>query len=156
MPLSGARHRIWPHTPTPPDQSPRPRKLYCVFSNIASAKTKLLQGSWQHPRVHANLSAREALSIASGWLLLRARVIVWSSDASGIWTIREGSLDEKNDSDELEFWQKASSTARFAAAWQLVKQAYALKGKHGELNVCAIHQVNAPPCHLRNASEAVY
>lgn len=53
------------------------------------------------------------------------------SDAPQGWTLREASLGEETKRHDLEFWQKVSSTARFAAAWELVKQAYALRGKRG-------------------------
>lgn len=41
---------------------------------------------------------------------------------------RKGKLEDLDRSFDLQFWQAQSSTARFAAAWDLVVQYYTMKG----------------------------
>lgn len=40
-----------------------------------------------------------------------------------------GKVEDMDRSFDLEFWQAQSDTARFAAAWELVVQAFIIKGK---------------------------
>jgi hypothetical protein len=42
---------------------------------------------------------------------------------------RKGKLEDLDRSFDMAFWQAQSPTARFAAAWEMVVQAYRLKGK---------------------------
>lgn len=42
---------------------------------------------------------------------------------------RKGTLDALDRSFDLAFWQAQEPTARFTAAWELVLNAYAMKGK---------------------------
>jgi len=42
---------------------------------------------------------------------------------------RTGKLPDMDRSFDLNFWQAQSDTARFAAAWELVVQAFIIKGK---------------------------
>ncbi len=36
-----------------------------------------------------------------------------------------------NDNFDLKFWQKAGAQMRFKASWEMVKEAYKIKGKNG-------------------------
>jgi hypothetical protein len=47
----------------------------------------------------------------------------------GVVMERIGKLEELDRSFDLAFWQAQDSTARFAAAWELVILAYRMKGK---------------------------
>ncbi len=42
---------------------------------------------------------------------------------------RKGKLEEMDRSFDLKFWQAQDDTARFAAAWELVVQAWLIKGR---------------------------
>jgi hypothetical protein len=42
---------------------------------------------------------------------------------------RIGKVSESNRRFDVEFWQRQGSTAIFAAAWEMVVEAYRLKGK---------------------------
>jgi hypothetical protein len=48
---------------------------------------------------------------------------------TGIVMERKGNLKELDRSFDIAFWQAQESTARFAAAWDLVIRAYRLRGK---------------------------
>ncbi len=39
-------------------------------------------------------------------------------------------IEEQNRSFDIEFWQRHTSTARFAAAWEMVEFAHKLKGRN--------------------------
>ncbi len=40
-----------------------------------------------------------------------------------------GRIEDLDRSFDLQFWQAQTDTQRFAAAWELVEQAYAIKGR---------------------------
>lgn len=42
---------------------------------------------------------------------------------------KTGKIEEMDRSFDLQFWQSQSDTQRFAAAWELVVQAYIIQGK---------------------------
>jgi hypothetical protein len=42
---------------------------------------------------------------------------------------RDGPIEEMDRSFDVEFWKSQSDTVRFAAAWELVVQAWMIRGK---------------------------
>jgi hypothetical protein len=49
--------------------------------------------------------------------------------AKRAWQVEIGRIDQMDRSFDLAFWRKAGAVARFDAAWQLVVDAHAIKGK---------------------------
>jgi len=47
---------------------------------------------------------------------------------------RIGKVSESDRSFDIEFWQRQGSTAIFAAAWELVVDAYRFKNRESELS----------------------